>query len=167
MTLERVKTGVDYSSAFETADGLDLDGELIYWKDSLQEVETGAVVSVGRLYAEKERSCTPTLRQEQPKHTRRPRGPQVRQALQRKLKERIDGTIQCMGTRKAYIDNTGKVNLTNSVRSIYKDEICLTGIYPKQRTELLIHISIKAMTKRRTLWSYRARGNYPLKLRVA
>ena len=35
------------------ADVLDLDGELILGKDSLQEVETGAVFTVGKVYAEK------------------------------------------------------------------------------------------------------------------
>ena len=71
-----------------------------------------------------------------------------------------------MGTRKAYIDNTGKVQLTNSVRMINKDEICLTYLSPKQRTAMLIHIAKKVRDKRNKLWSYRARATYPPKRRV-
>ena len=49
----------------------------------MQEVETGAVVPVGILHAEKERVHTPTLRQVHPKQNRIPRNPPVRQARQR------------------------------------------------------------------------------------
>ena len=72
-----------------------------------------------------------------------------------------------MGTRKAYIDNTGKVQLTNSVRMINKDEICLTEIYPKQRTALLTHTASKAITKGCKLWYDISRYTYTPKLRVA
>ena len=44
---------MDYLSAFAMSDGLDSDGARIIEKDSLQEVETGAVVPIGRLHAEK------------------------------------------------------------------------------------------------------------------
>ena len=37
---------------FATADGLDWDGKRILMKGSLQEVETGAVLPVGRLRAD-------------------------------------------------------------------------------------------------------------------
>ena len=74
---------MEYLSAFATADGLHSDGERIYGKGSLQEVETGAVVPVGRIHAEKERSHTPTPRQVQPKQTRSHRDPTVRQTRQR------------------------------------------------------------------------------------
>ena len=47
-----------------------------------------------------------------------------------------------------------------------KDEIFLTDISPKQGTELLIHISSKAGTERRKLWSDRAKSTYPPKIRV-
>ena len=47
---------MDYLSEFATEDGLDSDGERIYGKVSLQEVETGSVVLVSRFNAEKERS---------------------------------------------------------------------------------------------------------------
>ena len=72
-----------------------------------------------------------------------------------------------MGTRKAYIDNTGKFHLTNSVRRINRDKIFLKDIYLKQRTELLIHIASKARTKRRKLWFDLSRATYPQTLRVA
>ena len=79
----------------------------------------------------------------------------------------MDGPIHWMGTRKSYIDNAGKVQLTNSVRRINKDEIFLIDISPKQRTTLLIHIASKDRSRRRKMWSDRARANYPPKLRVA
>ena len=64
---------MDYFSAFATADGLESYGSEIIGKGSLQEVEKGSVVPVGRLHAEKELSHTPTMRQVQPKQTRSPR----------------------------------------------------------------------------------------------
>ena len=42
---------VDYLSAFTMADGLDSDGARILEKGSVQEVETGVVVPVGRFHA--------------------------------------------------------------------------------------------------------------------
>ena len=74
---------MNFFSAFITADGLDLDGERIYGKGSLQEVETGAVIPVGRFHAEKERSHTLTSRQVQIKQTRSPRYNLVCQERQR------------------------------------------------------------------------------------
>ena len=62
--------------------GLDLDRDRILEKGSLQEVETGAVVPVGRFHAEKGRRHTPTLCQLQTKQTRIPRGPPLCQAHQ-------------------------------------------------------------------------------------
>ena len=56
-----------------------------------------------------------------------------------------------MGVRKSYIDNTCKAHLTNSVRRINKDKICLTDIYPKQGTVFLMHIAIKDRTNRRKI----------------
>ena len=41
---------MDYLSAFAKEHGLDPDGERIYGKVSLQEVETGAMVPAGRSY---------------------------------------------------------------------------------------------------------------------
>ena len=38
---------------FAMADGLEFDESDILWKGSLQEIETGAVLLVGRLHAEK------------------------------------------------------------------------------------------------------------------
>ena len=60
-------------SVFATAYGLDLDGSDIPGKGSLQEVEIGAVILVGRFHAEKELSHTPTLHKVQAKQTRIPR----------------------------------------------------------------------------------------------
>ena len=71
-TWEEASFGVDYLSMFATADGLDLDGERIIEKGSLQQVETRAVVLVGRFHAEKERSHTPTSHQVQTNQTRIP-----------------------------------------------------------------------------------------------
>ena len=62
---------------------MESDGERIYGKGSLQEVETGAVVPVGRFHAEKERSHTPTSRQVYTKQTRCPRYNLVCQERQR------------------------------------------------------------------------------------
>ena len=61
-----------YFSTFVTADGLDLGGEGIHGKGSLQEVETGAVVSVGKFHAEKERIHTPKFCQVLPRQIRSP-----------------------------------------------------------------------------------------------
>ena len=55
-------------------DGLDSDGYCVYEKGSLQEFETGAVVSVVIFHAEKEQIHAPTSWQVQPKQTRSPRG---------------------------------------------------------------------------------------------
>ena len=52
---------MDYLSAFATEDGSDLDRERILEKGSLQEVETGAVIPVGILHAEKEQIQTPNI----------------------------------------------------------------------------------------------------------
>ena len=70
-------------SAFTTTDGLNLDGSNILGKGSLQKVETGVVVPVGRFHAEKELRHISTLRQVQSKQTRSPRDPPVCRALQR------------------------------------------------------------------------------------
>ena len=60
---EEARFGVDYFSELAAADGLDPDVERIYGKGSLQYDETGAVVPVGILNAEKEQIHTPTSRQ--------------------------------------------------------------------------------------------------------
>ena len=73
---------MDHFSAFTTADELDLDEDHIYGKGSLQEVETEAVVPVGRFRIEKEWSHTQKLRQIQPQQTRSPMDPPVRQSHQ-------------------------------------------------------------------------------------
>ena len=76
---------MDYFSAFSTADGLDFDGEKNLEKGSLQEIETGVVVTVGIFHAEKERIHTPTLRQIQPNQTRIPKDPPLRRTRQRNI----------------------------------------------------------------------------------
>ena len=58
---------MDYLSAFTTADELESYGARILEKGSLQEIETGAVVLVGILHADKEWSHTPTSHQVHPK----------------------------------------------------------------------------------------------------
>ena len=73
---------MDSFSEFVTEDGLDLDGERILEKGSLQEVETGAVVPVRRFHAEKERIHTPTLHHAHTKHTMSPMDPPVGRAHQ-------------------------------------------------------------------------------------
>ena len=80
--MEEARFGMEYFLAFTTADGLDSDGERIYGKGSLQEVETGAVVPVGILHAEKEQIHTPTLFQVNTKQTRIPMDPPVHRAHQ-------------------------------------------------------------------------------------
>ena len=154
---------MDYFSEFATAYGLDLDGACILDKVSLQEVETGAVVPVGRFYTEKEWRHTPTLRQVQPKQTSIPRDPPVRRLHQRKNW----WTYPMDGYQKSYIDNTGWVQITESVSRINKDEICLTDISLKQRTALLIHTAREASTRRSKMWTNRAKATYPPKLRVS
>ena len=79
---EEERFGVDYLSEVTTADGLDLDRELILEKGSLQEVETGVSVPVRRLFSEKELSHTPTSRQVHLKQTRSPRYPPIRRSRQ-------------------------------------------------------------------------------------
>ena len=44
---------MDYISVFATVDGLGLDGDCIQGKVSLREIETKAVVTVGRLHIER------------------------------------------------------------------------------------------------------------------
>ena len=55
------------------ADGLDFDESDILWKGSLQEIETGAVLLVGRLHTDKWLRHTPKKRQTEPNFTRSPR----------------------------------------------------------------------------------------------
>ena len=75
---KEARFGVDYLSRFATADGLNLDGARIPEKGSLQEVETGSEVPVGRFHTEKGLRHTPTSCQVQRKHTRSPRYPTTR-----------------------------------------------------------------------------------------
>ena len=65
---------------------------------------------------------------------------------------------------KASIDNKGLVHLSESVRTVNKDEMCLTDISPKQGTAFLVRIAVKARTKRIKLWSNRSRATYSPKL---
>ena len=53
LTLERERFGMEYFSIFGMAYGMESDGSDIIGKGSLHEVETGAVVPVGRFYLEK------------------------------------------------------------------------------------------------------------------
>ena len=54
MTREEARFGIENFSTFTKADGLGSDESRIPGKDSLHEVETGAVVPVKKFYAEKE-----------------------------------------------------------------------------------------------------------------
>ena len=105
---------MDFFSEFATEDGLDSDGERILEMGSQQEVETGAVVQIEWLYAEKEYIHTPTSCQVQPEQTRSLRDPPVRKACQknnnsmpRASEKYLMDLFNSWVPEKTYIDNTG------------------------------------------------------------